>query len=318
MVPIIRTTALTKMYGDVRGVVDLDLDLTEGEVFGYIGPNGAGKTTTIRLLLDLIRPTSGRAEVFGLDTRSSAAEIHARTGYLPGELALFDRMTAAELFAWLGRLRGSRDITLASQLAERFDLDTSRRIGDLSSGNHQKVGLVQAFMHRPELLILDEPTASLDPVVQREFRAVVAETSSEGATVLLSSHVLAEVEDICDRVGTVVGGNLRSIETIEEIRRNARRRVRATLEGTVDLWSLGDVPGVSELSVEFDPAADRTMVAFDVVGRIDPVVKTLATHDVVDFVSEPLSLEDRFLEAYDNGVPRSPSAGSIGEVSHVA
>ncbi|MEM9655287.1 MAG: ABC transporter ATP-binding protein, partial [Actinomycetota bacterium] len=223
MAAVVETDGLSKRYGEVVGVADLDLAIQPGEVFGFIGPNGSGKTTTIRLLLDFIRPTSGTAAIFGLDSHRSSLETRRRLGYVPGDLTLFDRLTADDLFTWLGRLRVRHDPGHAAELADRLMLDPSRKIGDLSTGNRQKVGLVQAFMHRPELLVLDEPTSGLDPIVRRSFQELVAEVAAEGATVFLSSHVLNEVEDVCDRVAMITDGRLRRIDEITDLRARSHR-----------------------------------------------------------------------------------------------
>ena len=300
---IVETRALTKSYGAVRGIDGLDLDVVRGEVFGFIGPNGAGKTTTIRLLLDLIRPTSGSASIFGLDVHQSAVEIHARIGYLPGDLELFDRISAGELFAWLARLRRSRSVPHALALAERLDLDCSRRIADLSTGNRQKVGLVQALMDRPELLILDEPTSGLDPLVRREFRDIVTDVKDEGATVFLSSHVLDEVEDVCDRVGMIVNGRLRRVETIEDLHAWSSRHMRIVFAGAVDPAPFDHRPEVSGLVVDPASTVDRTVIELDVTGPPGAVLELATDHDVLDLVSEPRSLEDVFLSSYDGSEP---------------
>ncbi len=325
MTPVVSTVALTKSYGTVRGIESVDLQLNGGEVFGFIGPNGAGKTTTIRLLLDFIRPTSGSATIFGLDVHRSAVEIHARVGYLPADIALFDRMTSADLFRWLGRLRGKFDPAYVSELVERLDLDPTRAIEELSSGNRQKVGVVQAFMHRPELLVLDEPTSGLDPFVRRQFRELVNETKRNGSTVFLSSHELAEVEDICDRVGIIVGGRLRSIETMAFLRESVRRHVHVLLAPGVDFHESDPITGVSNLTVLTNSSGLGTVLEMDVAGPLDHLIKTLSHYPVVDLVSEPLSLEDYFLEAYDgedsafpseeNGPRTGPT--TTPEVSHV-
>ncbi|MGZ8605738.1 MAG: ABC transporter ATP-binding protein, partial [Actinomycetota bacterium] len=199
MTDAVAVERLTKSYGGVRGVEDLTFSVAPGEVFGYLGPNGAGKTTTIRTLLDFIRPTSGRASVLGLDARSDSVEIHRRTGYLPGEMALYDRLTGAEYVQHLAALRGGVEWAFVVELAERLACDLSVRIRSLSHGNKQKVALIQAFMHRPELLVLDEPTQGLDPLVQQEFHRIVEDVRRDGRTVFLSSHVMPEVERLCDR-----------------------------------------------------------------------------------------------------------------------
>jgi len=307
--PVVATRSLTKLYGRTVGVCDLDLELVTGEVYGFIGPNGAGKTTTIRLLLDLIRPTSGSATVFGLDSHRSAIDIRRRVGYVPARLAFHDRLTAEELFAWLGRLRPGYERAAALALAERLDLDVGRRIGELSTGNRQKVGLVQAFMHRPELLILDEPTSGLDPLVRREFRNLLVETRTEGATVLLSSHVLAEVEDMCDRVGTIVDGRLRSVNSVDELQLLSRRHVRVAFEGPIGPGELAVLPGVDNVHVVEEAAArpDRTTIELDVTGSLDRLIKELGHHTIVDFLSRSMSLEEIFLESYDGAERPTPS-----------
>ena len=313
--PIVATRGLTKRYGSVIGVIDLDLELVAGEIFGFIGPNGAGKTTTIRLLLDLIRPTAGRATVFGLDSRRSAIEIRSRVGYLPGQLTLFDRLTAVELFDWLGRFRPGYERAHALDLARRLSLDPGRPIGELSTGNRQKVGLVQAFMHRPDLLILDEPTAGLDPLVRRQFRALLAETRAAGGTVLLSSHVLAEVEEDCDRVGTIVEGRLRSVDSVDELRARSRRRVRVVIEGPAPVDALRGIDGVGGVVAEQRPGDGLTAIDLDITGPTDPLIKQLAGCRVVDLLSRPMSLEEVFLEEYvtpDGGGRPVPSGVGSG------
>jgi beta-exotoxin I transport system ATP-binding protein len=201
MAAAIRAEHLTKFYGEARGILELDLEVQEGEIFGFLGPNGAGKTTTIRLLLDLIRPSSGRAEVFGLETRRDAVAIRRRIGYLPGDLRLYERLTGRELLDYFGHLRGLDGLGNGPALAERLAVEIDRPVRDLSRGNRQKIGLLQAFMHQPDLLILDEPTSGLDPLIQQVFYDLVREATAEGRTVFLSSHNLAEVQHVADRVG---------------------------------------------------------------------------------------------------------------------
>ena len=200
--PIVETDGLTKYYGDVPGIIELDLSVVKGEVFGFLGPNGAGKTTTIRMLLNFLFPTSGSARVLGLDVVRDSVEIRRRIGYLPGDLALYDTMTAAELLLYFSNLRRVDTTKRVAELAERFDLDLNRKIKDYSTGNRQKVGLVNAFMHDPELLILDEPTVGLDPLMQQEFQALVTDTKAAGRTMFLSSHILSEVDRVADTRGS--------------------------------------------------------------------------------------------------------------------
>lgn len=306
--PVVKTDRLTKRYGSTVGIDSLNLELGAGEIFGFIGPNGAGKTTTIRLLLDLIRPTSGSATVFGMEVRRSAMEIRSRSGYLPGNISLFDRLTSEELFDWLGRFRVGYQRSAALALAERLTLDCSRRIGELSTGNRQKVGLVQAFMHRPELLILDEPTAGLDPVVRREFRELLAEVQRDGATVLLSSHVLAEVEGICDRVGTIVDGRLTGTTAMEDLELLTSRRIKVIFDGYCSVRDLRLLPGVRNLTATVDASCSdhggtdehrRTIVELDASGPLDRLITEMSRYHIVDFLSRAMTLEEVFLQDLD-------------------
>src|SRR5205814_76961 len=224
MTAIIQTEKLTKSYGSHRGIVDLDLTVNEGEAFGFLGPNGAGKTTTIRTLLDHLRPTSGRALVFGIETTVDPVAIHRRVGYLPGEFSLYDKLTGGQTIAYFANLRGGVDRAYQAALVERLDIDPSRRFRELSKGNKQKIGLVVALQHRPDLLILDEPTSGLDPLVQQTFYEVIREAKAEGRTVFLSSHILSEVEKTCDRVAIIREGRLARVGRLEALRALAHHR----------------------------------------------------------------------------------------------
>jgi len=215
----IRTSSLTKDYGRGRGLFELDLQVAQQEVFGYLGPNGAGKTTTIRVLMGLIRPTAGSAYIFGLDCVRDAVDVKRKVGYLPGDVPQFGSLRGSEVVAYLGGMRGGIDRKVVRALSERFDLDLGRRFREYSSGNKQKLAIVLAFMHRPDLLILDEPTSGLDPLNQQEFYALLRETREAGATIFLSSHVLSEVEHVCDRVGILRAGRLVKVADLEELRR---------------------------------------------------------------------------------------------------
>jgi ABC-2 type transport system ATP-binding protein len=289
----IRTNGLTKDYGLGHGVFDLDLDVRRGEVFGFIGPNGAGKTTTIRLLMDLIRPDRGTAEVLGLDSRRDSLEIKRRVGYLPGELPRFPSVTAGHVIGLLAGLRGGVDPVRIEALAGRLELDLGRRYEDLSHGNKQKVGLVQAFMHEPELLVLDEPTLGLDPLMQREFRDLLVESADRGATVLLSSHVLAEVELVCDRMGLIREGRLLRVGSLEELRDVRAHRVEAIIRRPGDVAELAGLHGVSE------PRVDGDRVECTVHGEVGSLLRWLCAHDVVELDSRELSLEEVFLSAFE-------------------
>jgi ABC-2 type transport system ATP-binding protein len=291
---IIETEALTKYYGKVRGVEDLNLSVREGEVFGYLGPNGAGKTTTIRLLLDLIRPTRGTARLFGQEVRGHAAELKARLGNLPGELSLWDNLTGRELLTFLGSLRGGLDWRWVEELAQRLQLDLSRRVRGLSHGNKQKVGLIQAFAHKPDLIILDEPTLGLDPLIQQEFYSLIDQVKVEGRTVFVSSHILPEVERVCDRVGIIREGRLAAVEQVSELKRKRLRQIEFTFGSAVPASEF-DLPGVRDV-VQSDGTL-RFLVE-DAPGVLDGVVKRAAQYAVVDIKVAQPTLEDIFLAYY--------------------
>jgi ABC-2 type transport system ATP-binding protein len=287
---------LTKDYGQGHGVFDLDLTIGRGEVFGFVGPNGAGKTTTIRLLMDLIRPDRGAATILGLDSRRDNLALKRRIGYLPGELPQFPGVTAGYVIGLLAGLRHRVDPAGILSLAARLDLDLGTRYEKLSHGNKQKVHLVQAFMHAPDLLILDEPTLGLDPLIQREFRALVAEAVAGGATVFLSSHVLAEVELICDRIGLIRDGRLLRVGSMEELRTVRVHRIDAIVRGGVDPVDLGRVPGVSDAGVDGD------RLTCTVRGSAGPLLTWLTARDVVELDSRELSLEEVFISEFAPGV----------------
>ena len=290
---IINTTKLTKFYGKQKGIEDVDLEVRRGEVFGYLGPNGAGKTTTIRTLLDFIRPTRGSATVFDLDTRQNSVEIHRRVGYLNGELALYNDMTGEDLLKYLGNLRGGLDWKYVRELAARFECDLPRRIQGLSLGNKQKLGLLQAFMHKPELLILDEPTNGLDPLMQHQFYDLLNETKKEGRTVFLSSHILPEVEKVCDRVGIIRQGRLVTVETIEKLKSHSVRQLEIHFTGTVPKDKFINIPGVRDIVLQ------NNILTCTVVGSLDALVKAVAQFEVVNIISHEPTLEDIFMTYYE-------------------
>ena len=289
---IIRTEKLTKAYGSQRGIIDVDLSVAEGEVFGFLGPNGAGKTTTIRTLLDLIRPTSGKAFVFGIDTTADPVAIHKRIGYIPGEFALYDRLTGGQTIRYFANLRGGVDRAYQQALIERLEIDPSRRFKELSKGNKQKIGLVIALQHRPELLILDEPTSGLDPLVQQTFYTLVREARSEGRSVFLSSHILSEVERTCDRVAIIREGALVKVDSVEGLRDLAHHQVELRFTDGVPSEAFASLPGVSELVV------DDHVLRMRVAGPITPVVQAAARYELLDFVSREPTLEETFLAQY--------------------
>jgi ABC-2 type transport system ATP-binding protein len=293
MEAVVRADGLTKTYrGGARGVSELSFAVACGEVFGLLGPNGAGKTTTIRLLLDLIRPTAGRLSVFGLDSRRDSVAIHSRLGYVPGELQLYDRLTGHELLAYFARLRGLRGLGDAPELAERLDVELDRPLRALSTGNRRKVGLVQAFMHRPELLILDEPTSGLDPLVQETFHELVREAAADGRTVFLSSHVLAEVQELAGRVGLLREGQLVLADSVETLRARAFTRVEVELAQPPPADAFARVDGTREL----ERRGSTVVLALE--GTPDPLIKSLARFEVVRLDVREADLEDVFLRLY--------------------
>lgn len=289
---IIETENLTKFYGAERGVIDLNLVVREGEVFGYLGPNGAGKTTTIRLLLDFIRPTRGSARLFGLDARHDSVTIRTRIGNLPGEFALYGNLTGWETLHYLGSLRGHVPDAAIRTLADRLSFDLTRPVRALSHGNKQKLGLIQAFMHEPELLILDEPTTGLDPLVQQEFYHLIAEVKAAGRTVFLSSHILPEVERTCDRVGIIREGRLVDVEDVAQLKEKALRKVEIHFAEAVPLADFEHIAGVSS------PVMENNTLHCTVAGNMDAVLKTAARFPVVELTSHEPALEEIFLTYY--------------------
>ncbi len=290
--PVIATRGLSKDYGAGRGLFGLDLEVERGEVFGFLGPNGAGKSTTMRLLLDLIRPTSGSARVVGLDTVKDSLEIRRRVGFLPGDLALYPRLTGRAMLDYLAELRGGVDPRTRDALVERFGADIDRPVRQLSTGNRQKLGLVQAFMHEPELLILDEPIAGLDPLVQQSFHALLGEVSAEGRTVFLSSHTLSEVERVTHRLAILRQGRLVVVDSLENLRKVAVQRLEIEFAQPVDPGQFRALPGVTEVT------ADGRTVTVGFEGSADAVVKAAAAHEVLAIRPREEDLEDIFLHYY--------------------
>jgi ABC-2 type transport system ATP-binding protein len=310
-VPAIETSHLTKYYGKSRGIVDVGLTVEAGQIFGFLGPNGAGKSTTIRLLLDLIRPTGGSARVLGLDARRDRLAIDRRVAYVPGELALYGELTGRQLLTYLGNLQGAVDAGFREALIERLELDPNKKIKSLSRGNKQKVGLVAAFMIRPELLILDEPTAGLDPFIQIEFERLCEEVRREGRTVFISSHQLPEVENLCDAVGIIREGRLLAVESIASLKARALRRLEIDFAEPVAADTFAGLDGVRDLSID-----DRTLRC-TVMGSLDGLVKAAARFEVVNLRSVETSLEEIFLAYYGSGdgVPTGEAAREAGNAA---
>jgi ABC-2 type transport system ATP-binding protein len=289
--PAIRTVGLSKRYGSVVGLAGLDLEVERGEVFGYLGPNGAGKTTTIRLLLGLLRPTSGTAHVLGIDAVGDPRHAHRRLAYVAGDVALWPSLTGEETLHVLGRIHGTVDAGYRDELVDRFELDPSRRVRTYSKGNRQKLALIGALMTRADLLVLDEPTAGLDPLMEQVFRACVREAADRGQTVFLSSHVLSEVEAVCERVAILRAGALVAAGTLADMRLAGALAVEATFPGTPPDLHL--VPGV------VDPVVDGSVLRCRVVGPVAPTLEALAAAGALRLVSREPTLEEVFLSHYE-------------------
>lgn len=286
----IRTEGLTKLYGDVAALHHLDLEVAQGEVVGYLGPNGAGKTTTIRLLLGLIRPTQGHSEIFGLDSQRQTVQAHGHLAFVPGEANLWPSLTGGETLQLLGRVHGTVDASYRDELIERFEIDPTKKVRAYSKGNRQKIVLIGALMVRPDLLVLDEPTSGLDPLMEQAFRHCIHEARERGQTILLSSHIMSEVEALCDRIGILRNGKLVEIGTLAQMRHLSALTVEMTFdEATPDLST---VPGVSSIK------KDGEVIRCQVLGSIEPLLKVVTDSGVTRLVSHEPSLEELFLAQY--------------------
>jgi ABC-2 type transport system ATP-binding protein len=290
--PVIRTERLSKNYGRRLGIVDVDLDVHAGEVFGYLGPNGAGKTTTIRVLLDFIRADAGAAEIFGLDVRKRSVDIRRRVGFLPGEVHLYENLSCGDYLRFFANLRGNVAWAYVDELAARLNCPLSQPIHSLSLGNKRKIGLIQAFMHKPELIILDEPTGGLDPIVQHEFYLLLAEAQARGQTVFFSSHNLPEVERVCDRVAVIRAGRLAATENVAALKARSLRSLEIRFGEDVDAQAFAAVPGL-EIAVQ-----EKRLLKGRLKGEMGALLKTAARFKVDDFKSQEPSLEEIFLAFY--------------------
>jgi len=289
---VIKTEDLTKYYGPVRGVENLNLEVEEGEIFGYLGPNGAGKTTTIRLLIGNLNPTRGKAYLLGHRVSTHSFVWKKDIGYIPGELSLYGNLTGEEFLRYFAYLRGGVDWSYVKSLAQRFDLDLSKLINTYSHGNRQKLGIIQALMHKPKLLILDEPTLGLDPLMQQEFYKIMEEVKGEGRTVFISSHILPEVEKICDRVGIIKEGHLIVVEHVQSLKAKAMRRAEVVFAEEVNREEFASLPGVNDLQVE-----GKTLRCL-LKGEPNAFIRALARHNVISLRVQDASLEEIFLAFY--------------------
>lgn len=289
----IHTSGLTKHYGDVKALIDLSLDIRPGEIFGFLGPNGAGKTTMIRTILDEIRPTAGEASILGMDSHQQSVEIRKHIGYVPGDLAMYPNLTGRDTLTYFANLRGGVDWSYVESLADRLDADLEKKVGDLSSGNRQKVGLIQAFMNRPQVLIMDEPSSGLDPLVQRTFQKMMREVAAEGRTVFLSSHTLSEVQRVANRVGIIRHGKLIAVETVADLRSKAIRTVNIFFDGPVDAGEFKGLPGVREAASQ----NEHVTLSFD--GQMETLLKVVTErYHVLDITTHEADLEEIFLTYY--------------------
>ena len=291
--PVVRLEAVTKLYRGGGGVRDLTLTIEPGEIFGFLGPNGAGKTTTIRMLLDLIRPSQGTIRLFGLDARRDSVAIRRRVGYLPGDLALYERLSARDVLGHLAHLRGDVAWAEVLALAEQLDLDLQRPIRTLSRGNRQKVGIVAALMGRPDLLVLDEPTSGLDPLIQRQVHELLRAAAGEGRTVFLSSHILSEVAEVADRVGLIRAGELAAVERVADLRQRAAHLIDVRYDHEPDRDALLRLPGVQRCDVSGHEAH------LEVAGDLRGAVGAIAASDMTDLSVREPTLEELFLAFYD-------------------
>jgi len=305
--PIIEIKGLTKSYGGKRGIVDVSLDVAEGEVFGFLGPNGAGKTTTIRLLMALLHADAGSARIAGLDCWQQSVEIKRLIGYVPGEPSLDPNLTGGQILEYFGHLRGGVDKAYLKQLIKRLDLDPNRKFRQYSTGNKRKVVLIQAFMHRPRLLILDEPTSGLDPLNQQEFDGMVFDARDEGRTVFLSSHVLSEVEKTCTRVGIIREGRLVKVGDIADLKDIKRYEITISFAQPVPAGAFEKLDGV----VEVETLNNGSAVRLAMQGAADAVIKAAAQYPVVSLTSYEPSLEDVFLRFYEGDEPKPREAAGV-------
>lgn len=291
---VVSINRLTKFYGNHMGVFDLNLEVYDGEIFGFLGPNGAGKTTTIRLMLDLIKPNSGNVQIFGLDSRKDSIKIKRDIGYLPGELKLYNNMGGKDFLIYMANLHGGVDWDFVNDMVERLKTDLTRPIGNLSHGNKQKLRLIQAFMHDPSLLILDEPTNGLDPIIQEEFHKILKEIKKEDKTVFLSSHIMGEVEQICDKVGIIRKGQLATLETIESLKKKRFQSIEVHFASIVQKNMFENLPGIFDLEVK----GKVLKCKLSSQDNLDSFIKTIAKSEVTKIIAPEPNLEEIFLSYF--------------------
>ncbi len=292
--PVMKIRNLTKKYGDVIGIKNLDLDVYKGEILGFLGPNGAGKTTTIRTCLGLLQKTDGNVKIFGLDSHEDSIEIRRNTGYLPGDFGMYSDLKVETILNYLLSQSGVSDKNRMIDLAERLELDMNRKYGNLSKGNKQKVGIVQAFMADQDLIIMDEPTSGLDPLMQQKCYELLREEKEKGKTIFMSSHILAEVEEVCDRVAIIRNGELQVVERIESLKEKMGKKLEVEFENSVDA-SLFQMEGIEDFKIDGRRA---TMI---VTSNLDKVIKAISKQNILNMSLETFSLEQLFLTYYSRG-----------------
>jgi len=294
METIIETKNLTKTYGKSRGITDVNIRVNKGDIFGFLGPNGAGKSTTIRTLLDFIRPTSGSATIFGMDCQKDTVQIKKRIGYIPGDFGLFGNMTGWKYLEYFGKVRGGYDAGSAKAYAHRLDIKLDRKMKEYSRGMRQKVAIIQAFMNRPDLIVMDEPTSGLDPLVQQTFMDMVRERADDGTTIFMSSHVLSEVEKVCNRVAIIKEGKIATEEKVEDLRKKSGNVLQVKFVDEVNP-EIFRIPGV------INPVRQNGHIRMTVSGNMEAVLGEVSRHKVAEITIHPMTLEEIFMHYYEGG-----------------
>tara|TARA_B100001750_G_scaffold242899_1_gene257127 strand:+ start:328 stop:1233 length:906 start_codon:yes stop_codon:yes gene_type:complete len=288
----IKITGLSKYYGKSRGIVDLNLEVLQGEILGYLGPNGAGKTTTMRILMDFIRASEGTAQIFGMDSHKDSLNIRRNIGYLSTSPVLYENLTGREFLTYCMNIKGQDETTPFIELAERLNCDLDKKIDTLSHGNKQKIAIIRALAHKPQLVIMDEPTTGLDPLVQNEFESIIRGMAADGCTILFSSHVLSEVENICDRIAIIGNGQLITMEDVSDLKSKQTRILTVTFADNVEAQTFGSIPGIKNVDIV------NNQLSFEISGPIDSIIKAIAKYKVLDIKIDEPDLEEIFLSYY--------------------
>ena len=288
----IKITGLSKYYGKSRGIIDLNLEVLQGEILGYLGPNGAGKTTTMRILMDFIRASEGTAQIFGMDSHKDSLNIRRNIGYLSTSPVLYENLTGREFLTYCMNIKGQDETTSFIELAERLNCDLDKKIDTLSHGNKQKIAIIRALAHKPQLVIMDEPTTGLDPLVQNEFESIIRGMAADGSTILFSSHVLSEVENICDRIAIIGNGQLITMEDVSDLKSKQTRILTVTFADNVEAQTFGSIPGIKNVDIV------NNQLSFEISGPIDSIIKAIAKYKVLDIKIHEPDLEEIFLSYY--------------------